>query len=206
MIYFSKLLIYFRDLFSNCLHLWPFNKCHLSTLFRLLIRISALTWAFSLSHCHIFPILQHELQNYLRTSVWWSIDWSFLSLWFQRCSMLYVGFTKIRTRNDMFTVFTYECSTVLLQAIGLQPLTDLFHIHNSVFCNIHTLHFSTTFLFSFDWFLFPEVSCKWRETSFPFVTLQLLLSVYVAFGLLVISLTSCCRKIVARLRQVFRAV
>ena len=99
----------------------------------------------------------------------------------------------------MFTVFIYECSTVL-------PLTDLFHIHNSVFCNIHTLHFSTTFLFSFDLFLFPEVGCKWRETSFPFVPLQLLLSVYVAFGLLVISLTSCCRKIIARLRQVFRAV
>ena len=85
-------------------------------------------------------------------------------------------------------------------------MQHLFHIHNSVFCNIHTLHFSTTFLFSFDWFLFPEVSCKWRETSFPFVPFQLLLSVYVAFGLLVISLTSCCRKIVARLRQVFRAV
>ena len=103
-----------------------------------------------------------------------------------------------RIYENMFTVFTYECSTVLVQAIGLQPLTDLFHIHNSVFCNIHTLHFSTTFLFSFDWFLFPEVSCKWRETSFPFVPLQLLLNVDVAFGLLVISLMSCCRKIVFR--------
>jgi len=121
-------------------------------------------------------------------------------------NLLYVEFTKIRTRNDMFTVFIYECSTVLLQAIGLQPLTDLFHVHNSVFCNIHTLHFSTTILFSFDLFLFPEVGCKWWETSFPFILLQLLLNVYVAFGLLVISLTSCCRKLVARLRQVFRAV
>ena len=132
----------------------------------LFIRISALTWTFSLSHCHIFPILQHELQNYLRT-----IDWSFLSLRCQKCSMLYVGFTKQITRNDMFTVFTYECSTVL-------PLTDLFHIHNFVFCNIHTLHFSTTFLFSFDWFLFPELSCEWREDSFPFVPLQPLLKTF----------------------------
>jgi hypothetical protein len=137
----------------------------------LFTRISALTWTFSLSHCHIFPILQHELQNYLRTSVWWPIDWSFLSLRCQRCSMLYVGFTRKITRNDMFTVFSYECSTVL-------PLTDLLHIQNSVFCNIHTLHFSTTFLFSFDWFLFPEVSYEWRETSFPFVPLQPLLKTF----------------------------
>jgi hypothetical protein len=71
----------------------------------------------------------------------------------------------------MFTVFSYECSTVL-------PLTDLLHIQNSVFCNIHTLHFSTTFLFSFDWFLFPEVSYEWRETSFPFVPLQPLLKTF----------------------------